>query len=159
MIWLAKIGKLDLLKALFGEIIIPMQVHREVVPEEKTADAILISKAVESGWMRVSEEKLDEAAILAKAARVHLGEAEAIVLARKIGADLIVDEREASETVRMFGVTTLGTIAVLLLALSRRLLKFAEFEGSLRALTSSGFWLSADVYDRVLREARSISKR
>jgi len=157
LIWLAKIGKLELLRVLFGKVVIPKRVYIEAVSEEKAPDAILIEDAVKGGWVEVSEEKLEDSTILAEAARIHLGEAEAILLARKLGADLIVDEKEASETAHIFGVTTMGTVAVLLLGLARDMLTFAEFKESLDGLISLGFWLSVDVYNRALEEAKSLS--
>ena len=42
--------------------------------------------------------------VLAGVSGIHLGEAEAIFLAQKLGTELIVDEREASATAQMFGV-------------------------------------------------------
>lgn len=35
---------------------------------------------------------------------IHLGEAETILLAQKLGTELIIDEGEASATAQMFGV-------------------------------------------------------
>jgi len=157
IIWLAKIGKLELLKALFEKVVIPKRVYLEVVSDERAPDAVVIEGALKGGWVEVSEEKLEDSTILAEAARIHLGEAEAILLARKLGADLIVDEKEASETAHIFGVTTMGTVAVLLLGLARGMLTFAEFKESLAGLISLGFWLSVDVYNRALEEARSLS--
>jgi len=157
LIWLAKIGKLELLKALFEKVVIPKRVYLEVVSDERAPDAMVIEGAVKSGWVEVSEEKLEDAATLAKAAGIHLGEAEAILLARKLGASLIVDEREASETAHIFGVSTTGTVAVLLLASARGMLTFADFKESLDGLISLGFWLSVDVYNRAIEEARSLS--
>jgi len=158
LIWLAKIGKHTLLKNLFGEIIIPKRVYKEATLEKQSADAVLISKAIEDGWIRVPEEKIEEADVLASVSGIHLGEAEAILLAQELEIELIIDEREASTTAQMFGVRPIGTIAVLLLALARDELSLNEFKECLNNLIVWGFWLSIDVYNKALEEAESIAK-
>ena len=79
LIWLAKIGRLTLLKNLFAEVVIPRRVCEEATLEKQSADAVVISKAIEDEWIKVSGEKMEEAHVLAEAAGVHLGEAEAIL--------------------------------------------------------------------------------
>jgi len=159
LIWLAKIGRLALLKTLFNEIIVPRRVYKEAALQKQSADAILIDKAVEEGWIKVSDENLEEAEALASASGIHVGEAEAILLAQRLGGDLIIDEREASGTAQIFGVRPIGTLAVLLLALARDQITLREFGESLDSLIASGFWLTVDVYNKVLEESESISKR
>jgi len=160
LIWLAKIGKLMLLKAIFGQVMIPRRVYEEAALESQSADSILIRRAVEEeGWMRVSDEVIEEAGVLAERAGIHLGEAEAILLAQELGAELIIDEREGSATARILGVRPIGTITVLLLALSRAQLTLEDFRECLSSLVAVGFWLSVDVYNEALKEAESVEKR
>lgn len=159
LIWLAKIGRLRLLKTPFSEVVIPRRVCEKATLEKQSADAVLISKAIEDGWIKVSGEKMEEADVLAEASGVHLGEAEAILLAQKLGTELIIDEREGSATAQIFGVRPIGTMAVLLLALGKGELTLDEFKECLDNLIASGFWLSVDVYNKALEEAQSIVKR
>jgi len=159
LIWLAKIGRLTILKTLFGEIAIPKRVYEEAALRKQSADAVLIGKAVEEGWIKTSEEKVEGSEALAGVTGIHLSEAEAILLAQKLGTELIIDEREASVTAQMFGVRPIGTVAVLLLALARDQITLREFRGCLDSLLASGFWLTVDVYNKVLEEAESMSKR
>lgn len=159
LIWLAKIGRLTLLKSLFGEIVIPMRVYEESALRKRSADAVLIAKAVEDGWIAVSEERMEEADVIVGASGIHLGEAEAILLAQKLGTELIIDEREASATAQIFGVRPIGAIAVLLLALAGDRITLREFRECLDSLITSGFWLTVDVYNKALEGAESIAKR
>ena len=159
LIWLAKIGRLTLLKILFEEVILPMRVYEESALRKRSADAVLIGKAVEERWIKVSEERMEEADVLAGASGIHLGEAEAVLLAQKLDTELIIDERETSATAQMFGVRPIGTIAVLLLALARDRITLREFRECLDSLLASGFWLTVDVYNKTLEEAESIAKR
>ena len=54
LIWLAKIGRLPLLTILFGQVVIPRRVCEEATLEKQFADAVLIGKAIEDGWIKVS---------------------------------------------------------------------------------------------------------
>ena len=61
LIWLSKIGKLDLLRDLFDEILIPKEVYREAVEtglQEVSSDALIIKEAVDQGWIKIT--MLDE---------------------------------------------------------------------------------------------------
>ena len=88
LIWLSKIGRITLLKKLFGEIIIP-EVYKEAVErglQEGFSDALAIKECVDQGWIKIS--KLNERQIklcqkmMEHAFEIHLGEAQAIILAR-----------------------------------------------------------------------------
>ena len=85
LIGLAKIGKLGLLKELFGVIVIPEEVRAETVDrgiENKSPDAFVIRKAVEEGWIVVQEiEVLSGLADFG----IDIGEAAALSLAKKRG--------------------------------------------------------------------------
>jgi predicted nucleic acid-binding protein len=87
LIYLTKLGKLELLRKVFGEVIIPEEVFKEVVvrgKEEGFPDARVIEKAVERGWLKVrkAQRRLEE-----DAPELDRGEVEVISLAREIGAD------------------------------------------------------------------------
>lgn len=156
LIWLAKTSRLSLLRTLFGEVIIPRKVCTETTSGE-SADSILIRKAMEEGWIKVFEEEVEEAQALAEVSGIHLGEAEAILLARRLGVRLIIDEREASATAQVFGVRPIGMVAVLLLALAKNQMAFNEFKQCLDLLIDSGFWLTVDVYKKAIEEAQAIA--
>lgn len=157
LIWLSKINRLSLLRFLFGEVAIPEKVKMETASGQ-SADSISIKGAVEEGWVKVSEEDEEGlASALAKVSGIHLGEAEAILLARRLDARLLVDERGASATAQVFGVRSMGTVGVLLLALAEEQLTLDEFEECLDLLIATGFWLTVDVYKRAVEEARSLA--
>ena len=69
---------MTLLKILFRQVIVPKKVYEEAALQKQSADAILISKAVEEGWVKISEERTEEAEALAGVSGIHSGEAEAI---------------------------------------------------------------------------------
>lgn len=157
LIYLAKIGKLNLLKQLFNEVVIPSQVFRETMKtEDKTPDIAIITAANKEGWIKLDSTKLPEAKALREMARIHLGEAEAILLARRRKLDLLIDEKEATITAHTFGVKTMGVLAVLILACANGSLSYSEFKESLDALVKAGFWITVDVYNKALEKAKEV---
>ena len=148
LIHLAKVGKLELLKDYFTEISIPEAVYRECVVDGKDRED---AKRIESAsWIRVVDIKNID---LKKALNTVLdeGESEAIVLALQESADLILlDDYEARELARTYGLKITGTIGLLIKA---------KYEGDissigemLEKLRRTGFWLSDDLYTKILRD-------
>ena len=146
LIALSNIGQLELLEELFQKIIIPKAVYQEVVQEGKSRPgAVEVKKAVNK-WIEVKEVKnSDEVKTLR--ALLDYGEAEVIVLAQEIKADLLIlDNREPRLFAKHLGFQLIGTIGVLILAYEKGFLKNPLeriFE-----LREKGFYIS----DRLLRE-------
>lgn len=148
LIHLAKIGHLDLLKYFFGEILVPKVVYKECVIEGKgRGDAKKIEKAE---WIKVAkmrDENLKKALMMV----LDEGEAEAIALALEESADLILlDDYEARETARNYRLRITGTIGILIRA--RYSGKIDSVKEELEKLKETGFWLSEDLYTKILRE-------
>lgn len=110
--WLSKTGKLNLLRDLFDEILIPKEVYREAVEtglKEGFIDALIIKEAVDQGWIKVT--KLDEKEVelcqkmMNHAFELHMGEAQAIVLARGMGKEtlLLIDESMLERLLKLGG--------------------------------------------------------
>ncbi len=159
LIYLAKIGELDLLKELYGAITIPVGVRDEAT-FGNSLDAAMIRTGIEDGWISVAEEDLKgEAAALAEVAELDPGEAEAVILAKRRNAMLLVDERGAAATARILGVQSVGTLGVLLLAVGKGRISHQRFRADVDNLVKAGFWLRADVYARVLMAEEELLKR
>ena len=112
-------------------------------------DAAKIAKA---NWIRVHKIKNED---LKRALMMELdeGEAEAIVLALEESIDLLLlDDYEARRVARSFGLKVTGTIGILLRA------KYEGIIGSLKEeierLMKTGFWISVELYERILKEAK-----
>jgi predicted nucleic acid-binding protein len=148
-----------LLKKLFGEVIIPEEVYREAIErglQEGFSDALAIKECVEQGWIRVS--KLDEKEIklcqkmIEHAFEIHLGEAQAIILARETGALLLMDESSGRAFAEALGLKVRGTLYVLMKALIEELLDRAEAKEMVLALVDKGFRIEPKLLSRILRE-------
>ncbi|MEB2837172.1 MAG: DUF3368 domain-containing protein [Desulfurococcales archaeon] len=79
------------------------------------------------------------------------GEAEAIVLALELNADLLlVDDRDARNLAKKLGLQVMGTLGVLALAKYRGLIRGVK--PIIDRLVKSGFWISREVLEEFLRE-------
>jgi predicted nucleic acid-binding protein len=149
LIALGRIGRLDLLPSLYGVVIIPQDVHYEVIvaaPSE--AGAALLAQA---SWLRVHS-------IQDTGKRDYLlsildpGEAEALVLAQEMGADwLLLDEIKARAAARRLSLRIIGTAGLLVTAKHHGLLP--RVKPLLDQLQTHDFRLSEQVYQTVLKQA------
>lgn len=108
---LFQIDQLDLLKKLYGEIIIPETVRGELEELEKQ------KKIIEKNpWIRI-EQPLNQALIENLLEDLDLGESEAIVLAIEKSADyILMDERKGRQTARNYHLEVIGVLGVLISA-------------------------------------------
>lgn len=159
LIWLSKIGRIILLKKLFGEVIIPEEVYREAVERglrEGFSDALAIKECVDKGWIRIW--RLDEREIelsrklTEKAFEIHFGEAQAIVLTRKINALLLIDESSGRALAEALGLKVKGTIYVIMRAVREKLLRRTEAKEIVLTLVNKGFRIEPRLLARILRE-------
>ncbi|MCD5417073.1 DUF3368 domain-containing protein [Candidatus Bipolaricaulota bacterium] len=151
LINLARIGKLGLLRDLYEELIIPEAVRHEVVvegagqpgaEEVKAADWIKTQSVTNRDLKRALRQELDA------------GEAEAIVLALEIGADLLLmDERIGREVAGHLGIRYTGLIGILIEAKRKgRISAIKPHLDSLRNI--AGFRVSNELYSRILQDEK-----
>jgi predicted nucleic acid-binding protein len=161
IIWLSKIGKLGLLKDLFDEIVISEECYREAVEvgvKEGFSDALVIKEACEQGWLKV--KTLDEKQkaicqmIIQQTFELHLGEVQAVVLARGLGkgALLLMDDSSGRAFAETWGLRVRGVLYVLITALRRGLIGAAEAKEKVLALVRRGFRIEPKLLARVLEE-------
>jgi len=158
LIYLAKIGKLLLLKKLYGKVMIPEEVKKEVVDrgkEKGEPDAYIIEQAIANGWLLV--EKTERRALPVK---LHIGEEAVLILAidKKI-SEVIIDEVSARTAARILRLTPRGTIYVLLKAVSMHEINLEEFIELLGKLLECGFRLKEEIYLEAIRKAKEITQK
>ena len=77
---------------------------------------------------------------------------EAIVLALEESADLILlDDYEARRVARSFGLKVTGTIGILIRAKHEG--KIESLKDEIERLMKTGFWVSRELYERILKES------
>ena len=110
LIYLAGVGRLELLKTLFARVVVPKVVYDEVV----VAGAGLLGAAevAAAAWSEVEDADVEPSL----AVLLDAGEAAAIPLAGRLGATLLCDDADARAIARQRGLAVVGTLGVLLRA-------------------------------------------
>lgn len=144
LIALCRIGRLELLRELFGRLILPDAVWREVIEShpEKTGAAEIIT----ASWI---ERRLVSDTPLVSLLQQDLGagESEAIVLARELKSDvLLIDERRGRAAAKRLGLTCTGLVGVLLEARRCGILSDPA-SVALELRTTAGFWISDELME------------
>lgn len=156
LIYLAKTGRIDLLRKVFGKVFIPQEVKVEVVDKGKLLgeeDAYIVEKAISEGWLKVLSAEMIEAPM-----RLHEGEVAALSLAKKLKISIVLlDEVSARSAARLLDLTPRGTVFVLLKALEKKEIDLDECIEALNQLISEGFRLKEEVYMETVKEARKIA--
>lgn len=163
VIALSKIGRLDILRDLYGQVLVSPGVRTEVLgrTEHARAEEVAPVRAgVTAGWIREGRLTTNERRVvelISQDFRVHRGEAESIAMAVSRRLQLIVDDKEARAIAAANGVAFLGTAAVLLDGYRRDIYGFEALEGAVRDL-GRVIWLSPAVVAEILRRAREIRR-
>lgn len=144
---LAVINQLKIIELLYGKIIIPEEVTNELF----AAGIYLLNE--QSTWIEKHQVKNKG---LADSLKIELddGEAEAIALAIELKADLVlIDERLGRNIASRFGQKCIGIMGMLIEAKHKGII--ASVKPIMDDLiTKAGFWVSNDLYIKILREAR-----
>ena len=146
VIGLANIGKLDVLRQMYGAITIPQAVFDEI-----KSPSVQRQVNANRDWIRV-EQINDASQKQMYRAKLHAGEVEVMILAQEKKADLVIlDDNAAKKTAKFLGLRVIGTLGILVLAKKRGYIK--EVSPVLDALKRDGFFVSNDLCDLVLRQA------
>jgi predicted nucleic acid-binding protein len=168
LIWLAKIGKLNLLKDLFDAVLISEETYREAVEvglKEGYSDALVIKDACDQGWITVEQLDEKQSAICQKIMQhsfeLHEGEAKAIVLAREIGKDtlLLMDDSSGRAFAETWGLKVKGIIYVIITALRNNLLDKAEAKEAVLNLVVKGFRIEPKLLAKIIQEIEKENTR
>ena len=146
IIALARICRLDLMEKLFGKVIVPEAVWKEVTVEGKSGR----EKILKAGFIYVKKVRSRSLAAFLEEF-VDSGEAEAIVLALELDADLLlVDDRDARNLAKRLGLQVMGILGVLALAKYKGFIQ--EVKPIIDRLVENGFWISRKLLEEFLRE-------
>lgn len=149
LITLARIGRLDLLRQLARAVHIPEAVYEEVVLAGQGRHGSV--EVAQAQWISRHQVQ-DQAAVVPLRARVGKGEAEAIVLARELQADvLILDDATARRVAEAEGRTVVGLLGLLLHAKLRGLV--GAVRPILDDMVAAGFFLDDSLYRSILGQA------
>ncbi len=149
LIGLVKIGKLDLLKEIFSKLYIPEEVFKEVVERGKGKPGSKVIK--EATWIESKpvKDKIQVAFLLGS---LEKGEAEVLVLARELEADLILlDEEKARKSAVIAGFEIMGLLGLFILAKNLGLIH--EVRPFVDELIIKKFRISDKIIEKTLTKA------
>jgi uncharacterized protein len=148
---LAAIGQLNLLSQIYAAIFIPHAVYGEMVAVDK-----LVPGAVEVqtlSWIQVQavSNAQNVADIQTSQNNIDLGEAEAIVLALELNADLLLmDERRGRAVAVNYGLNVTGLLGILLQAKRKNLIPLVRPVMD-QLMDNADFRVSPELYANVLK--------
>lgn len=163
LIALAKIRRLQLLKDLYGTVVMPPFVKIECIDNGKeigAPDAYEIEKAVQEGWIKsatLDRKWKTRVNNLMQRAPIGQGEAEALIIAREKGIPVVLNDADARALARALGIEHVGTLMVPYEAVIKGLIRYDELLSILSDL-SKVLWVSPAVIAEILRKAEEVRK-
>jgi predicted nucleic acid-binding protein len=147
-----KIGQLDLIHRLFGEIQIPEAVFEELVSNKRFPEE---SKQIrESSFIKkVKVTDVKAVDLLRRSTGLDVGESEAIILSDSIKANLLLmDEVRGRSVAQQMGIQIMGTVGMLMVGYKERLLSKDEILTCIDILRNSGRHISGNLYDQLMQK-------
>lgn len=150
--YLALLSDFHLLREIYGSLVIPPAVYREVVESGGDYPVAAAVRAAVGSWISVAGVPAgDQVTGLQRACRLDRGEAEAIAVAESLGGiTLLMDEQRGVRCARSRGLSVVRTPMIYAEA------KLAGLIGSVRQkldeLRDQGFRLSDRHYEMILDE-------
>jgi len=150
LISLCSINRIQILKLLWKEIVIPKAVYREVVEEGAGKTGADIIAMACKDWIKVVPVQ-NMLEVEALKAILDDGEAEVIALGQELNAKLLLlDNREPRLFASAANLSIIGTVGVIKLAWEKRLIEDPVSE--LKKLRQEGFWIGEGLLNRIKEE-------
>lgn len=148
LIALSHVRQLDILRKLYGEIIIPEAVYNELSVKAESICKKAVDKSLD--WIRVEKIENQLAKSMYKT-QLHDGEVEVMILSKEIGADVvIIDDANAKKHAKYLGLPVTGTLGVLIKA--KQMGYVGELKPVLYQLVENGIYISQKVLDLCLKQ-------
>jgi uncharacterized protein len=132
----ARMGRLDLLRRVVGELVIPDAVFQELTGQGHERPGA--AEVTNAKWIR-RHAVSDQAAVDRLPRVLHRGEREAIVLAQELGAQLLIDEQRGRNMAAARGLEVVGSLRIL--ADAKRLGFIDRTKPLLDAILAAGYWI------------------
>jgi predicted nucleic acid-binding protein len=143
--YLCRIGRIDILPALFGRVVIPVAVRNEL---GISAAPVPVQHFIAHPpvWLDILSPSVDDPAL----ADLGTGERQAITLAQDLRADLLIaDDMDARNAAIARQLTVIGTLGVVKLAAVKQLLDRSQ---TIRDLQAAGFYISEKLLQWLLED-------
>lgn len=151
LIALAAVGRVDLLRQVYGNLLIPQEVYREVAVRGTGQPGS--TEVRQSTWITVEQiQNPPEALRLQQQHSLQAGESEAIILAEEQQASwLLLDDFKARQVAQQRGQKVIGSVGILLIAKQCNFIP--QVRPLLEALRIAGVYILPNLYQRVLHLA------
>ena len=152
LISLMKIGQLNLLNHLFGEVQIPSAVFEELISNPRFPDE---SRQIrECPFIKkINVTDTNAVNLLRRSTGLDAGESEAIILSDSISASLLLmDEAKGREVAAQMGIQLMGTIGILLVANNGNLLSKDQVLECIETLKITGRHISDKLYKKLIKK-------
>jgi predicted nucleic acid-binding protein len=148
LIALAAISRFDLLRQVYGTLLVPQEVYQEVVV--RGAGQPGSTEVQQATWITVEPvQNPQEALRLQQQQSLQPGESEAIILAEEQQASwLLVDDFKARRVAQQRGRKVIGSVGILLLAKQRGFIPHVR--PLLDAMRAAGVYIAPSLYQHVL---------
>lgn len=150
LISLMKASRLKILKELFGEVLIPDAVFKELTDNPRfQAEADLIRHC---GYIKtIAVRNYASVTGLLHVSGLDLGETEAIICAKENKADiLLMDEAAGRRTAKSEGLSVMGTVGILLAAYDENILDADSVTKALESLKHADRHISRNLFEIAL---------
>ncbi|HNS79764.1 MAG TPA: DUF3368 domain-containing protein [Syntrophorhabdus sp.] len=148
------ISKLGILRELFDEVVIPHEVHQELLQGKSVENFMNLMRITiyeQEKWIKIQD--LQTSLNPALKGMLDIGEASVIQLASDIKPDFVlIDERKARKIARsMYGLKVVGTARILVEAKKRGLIQTVK--DLLDEMRAGGYWIGDTIVQQILKEA------
>lgn len=149
LIALSRIDALDLLRGLFGQILVTPEVRDEALPAADYTGKVLIVQAFEAGWLVCRSQA--ETSWQPTNPALDAGERSAIAAALQMpGCLLVIDDLAGRAEAKSLRLSIIGTAAVVGLAKLHGLIPLAR--PVLERLQPAGYFIHPNIIETVLKE-------
>ena len=145
IIALSAVNRVDILKSLFKEIIIPGEVKDELIAKERYGTEFPFLN-----WVKTKKVKNKD---FNKALSLELGpgEASVIALAKELNADfVIIDEKDGHKKAKYFGLFPIRTLAILEAAKRKGLIN--ALKPIVLEMVDKGIWYKKELLVKFLKD-------
>ncbi len=154
LISLMKVSKLDVLKSLFGKVIIPDAVYKELTDNERFSEEAELIRNCDFIEIIAVNDRLSVVSLQLKSG-LDIGETEAIICAEENKADtILMDEAAGRRTAKSLGLNIMGTIGILLSAYEDSVLSAEEVREALNKLRMSNRHISENLLNVALEKLK-----
>lgn len=150
IISLMKANRLDLLRKLYGKVLIPNAVYKELTENATFAKEAKIIKDIDYLTV-VAVENEKSVSVLRNVTGLDAGESEALIMYDEQKADLLLmDEHKGRSVAKQLNVRHIGTVGVLLLAYDKGMIQQDDVKSCLDTMLANNIRLDRKLCNVVM---------